>query len=661
MCKCLNFLLIIAVFLTAYFPKNIFADNIADLQKTNKTAASDRPDYYPPINMTAFPDSGMVEVKWDLQRPPVDIKYYHLSDSVGIWGFGEEAGLGNVFDLSAYPNATIEQIDFIQACVDASLEGSYLYDVHILDCVNDTVVKIIDSLWARDSRITPQFEIGIELGSIPNLTKVGIFIQSHTLGAENIYYPILGYDTKKPEPETSYWISDIENAPFENWYEWGSSAGDEHGNHYMKLWIDPGDGGIIPVSPNNNSDMTLTQTPYIPFESEFHKHPPIDFPKSTNKTVYNHCTYTDGLRPNISGFNIYRGPNKDNLTLLKNVAPNIHSIKDTTDSSERYHYAVTAVYGTDIEADTIGLEYMIPIQEARSDLNMDFTPDLLHNTVVVRGRVTTPNFDSTYMDYYIQNEFAGINISSIDSNFSVDIGQEITILGTIEQSMGETKIVIIDSAYIIISDSTIQLPDTLQLTIAGFGENVEGRLVQLDSVWLVNQADSLEADGNLLITDGADTLNMFIDKDTDMPGFKPAAAKLRIVGIAGQYTESIPANDGYQIIPRFISDIDSAAALDDTTGIKDITAFPVEYTLSQNYPNPFNPKTTFKITLPKKTKLTIAVYNLLGQEVAKIYSGALNAGAHEFTFNANRYSSGLYFYKIESSEFTAVRKMILLK
>ena len=99
---------------------------------------------------------------------------------------------------------------------------------------------------------------------------------------------------------------------------------------------------------------------------------------------------------------------------------------------------------------------------------------------------------------------------------------------------------------------------------------------------------------------------------------------------------------------------------------------PERYALNQNYPNPFNPTTEISFALPKASKVTVAVYNLLGQQVATLLNGELTPGNHEVVWNGNDASgrlvgSGVYFYKItansldNSSKFSSVKKMLLVK
>ena len=94
---------------------------------------------------------------------------------------------------------------------------------------------------------------------------------------------------------------------------------------------------------------------------------------------------------------------------------------------------------------------------------------------------------------------------------------------------------------------------------------------------------------------------------------------------------------------------------------------PLQYSLEQNFPNPFNPETRIKYYLPFESNVKITVYNSIGEELKELINGLSNAGVHEITFNADEYSSGVYFYSIEASSidgrenFKNVKKMMVVK
>lgn len=88
---------------------------------------------------------------------------------------------------------------------------------------------------------------------------------------------------------------------------------------------------------------------------------------------------------------------------------------------------------------------------------------------------------------------------------------------------------------------------------------------------------------------------------------------------------------------------------------------PTAYELEQNYPNPFNPTTTIKFSLPEVTNVKLTIYNALGQKVAEIVNSTLEAGSYSYNWDASNIASGLYFYELNTSNFSSIKKMMLLK
>jgi hypothetical protein len=88
-------------------------------------------------------------------------------------------------------------------------------------------------------------------------------------------------------------------------------------------------------------------------------------------------------------------------------------------------------------------------------------------------------------------------------------------------------------------------------------------------------------------------------------------------------------------------------------------AIPAEYQLVQNYPNPFNATTTIQFHVPKKTFLTIKVYNILGQEVDELVSRYFDPGCHSLRWDASDFASGVYFYKLTSSDGISMTKKLV--
>ena len=110
------------------------------------------------------------------------------------------------------------------------------------------------------------------------------------------------------------------------------------------------------------------------------------------------------------------------------------------------------------------------------------------------------------------------------------------------------------------------------------------------------------------------------------------------------------------------SDIKKVFGTDKITGNKKSNQIPTEYKLYQNYPNPFNPTTKINYDLPKDSKVTLIIYDILGREMKRLVNGELQkAGAYSITFNGQSLASGVYFYRIVSDKFVQVKKMVMIK
>ncbi len=98
------------------------------------------------------------------------------------------------------------------------------------------------------------------------------------------------------------------------------------------------------------------------------------------------------------------------------------------------------------------------------------------------------------------------------------------------------------------------------------------------------------------------------------------------------------------------------------TGIHQLgNEIPREFSLSQNFPNPFNPVTKIKFTLPKSSITKITIYDISGREVTTLAAEQLNAGYYETEFDGNKFSSGVYYYKLSAGDYTETKKMVLIK
>ena len=92
-----------------------------------------------------------------------------------------------------------------------------------------------------------------------------------------------------------------------------------------------------------------------------------------------------------------------------------------------------------------------------------------------------------------------------------------------------------------------------------------------------------------------------------------------------------------------------------------VSGMPLTYTLNQNYPNPFNPTTDIKFSIKKSGNVTLKVYDLIGREIHTLVDKEMSAGVYSAHFDASRFASGVYIYRLVSNEFSAFKKMVLIK
>lgn len=91
------------------------------------------------------------------------------------------------------------------------------------------------------------------------------------------------------------------------------------------------------------------------------------------------------------------------------------------------------------------------------------------------------------------------------------------------------------------------------------------------------------------------------------------------------------------------------------------TAMPTSFIVNQNYPNPFNPATTISYSLPEATHVSLEVFNILGQRVDRLLDTDQPAGDYQVNWDASRFASGIYFYRLQTEAAVETKKMLLLK
>ena len=134
--------------------------------------------------------------------------------------------------------------------------------------------------------------------------------------------------------------------------------------------------------------------------------------------------------------------------------------------------------------------------------------------------------------------------------------------------------------------------------------------------------------------------------------------------------EALTSTEGPSFIIVGVTDDDSSSVQIDEIwynerpaglGISDDAPIASRYELGQNYPNPFNPTTHIRFNIPETANAKLTVFNVMGEEVATLVNGVMQAGGHTVSWNAASMPTGVYFYQLESGNFSQTKKLLLVK
>jgi len=223
-----------------------------------------------------------------------------------------------------------------------------------------------------------------------------------------------------------------------------------------------------------------------------------------------------------------------------------------------------------------------------------------------------------------------------------------------------------------LSPSSLLLTNYLQVSHGGNSTQVLATSIRGNQVFSGNNTFSISGTGGANNQISSDILNI-----------SGTAVGALIYGTSGANVAAVTVDDGNSKIfltgfgfEGIVSDADNFTTPKQlmfnvltwfgVTGLVSVddelvSSLPKEFSLKQNYPNPFNPITTIEYELAKAGELQLIVYNVLGQEIARLVDGMKSAGKHIVIWDASKYSSGIYFYRLESENFRETRKLILLK
>ncbi len=598
------------------------SDSILICPRNRNDLVGSAPAIYSPVRalrVRTVPEGALV--RWKTGRPDVKLTY-NDGNPGAIWELSSEVNMGVVFDLSAYPGATLEQVNFLHFG-RGMFSGTAWFNLYIVDWSAMQLIRRMDSLSVdveANNAVTSQ---GFEIGSIdPAVDSIAICIQPLTI-AGGKYFPSVLTDLSELVVGVNYLMRFEPLEPVWEFYEYELASGEEPSNININLWIDLNDG--------NPGDLVKLE-------------PGLPQPSSNP----------------VTGFKIFRGSALVPAAEIGVAPAEALSFTDTEifNNPGNFNYAVTAVYD-DVFSDTVFTSYSHPffrsLYDTRMDNDFNGVPDLLGETVSVSGVVISPSLSDS-LEFFLQDGYSGLSINTENFSFPVNIGDSLFMIGQVGQDSGMTTLEPLsrDDFFFLKGGSEI---DTILGDSSVLSEENESMLVFLDDLHLLSDpwpADSL--DGFVRVADQTDTLTLFIDRQTGLDGWTPPAGSFNLTAIVIQQTSQDSLLQNYYLLPRLISDFSPL------TGIPGETEnLPLAFSLAQNYPNPFNPSTKIVFTVPQEEKVKLLVYNLLGQKVHTAVDENLKAGKYEVVINASGLASGLYFYSLQAGDYSAVKKMILVR
>ena len=247
-------------------------------------------------------------------------------------------------------------------------------------------------------------------------------------------------------------------------------------------------------------------------------------------------------------------------------------------------------------------------------------------------------------------------------------GDSVSVTGTVQEQFDVTRLGAITSVTKISSGNPEPAP--LVRTTGSFNvgngdpgaEPYEGMLVKFNNLTVSDINPTFSDPTEFSVNDGSGAVVVRRDGRNKYSNVLADTAYGKTLLYAGNKIASLTgviyySFNQYKIVPR--TDADFGVITDvPEAGTQSI---PTAYALSQNYPNPFNPSTVIAYDVPAAGPLTLKVYNLLGQEVATLVNHVAAAGHYTVRFDAGSLASGIYFYRIQSANFVATKKMLLVK
>jgi hypothetical protein len=337
--------------------------------------------------------------------------------------------------------------------------------------------------------------------------------------------------------------------------------------------------------------------------------------------------------PYVNGTSGFVG---DTVTVKGTVIADTTDIKEITSNRPRlwlasgpggYNGIPMWGNGVSVGLDTLTRGDSIQVTAIVSNLNSRTNLQVLNYSLLLRG-ASMWNADTLNMAY---PQYFDYQLSNMP------------VVGTSKFAQWVGQLVIFKDMYVVRMNAD---------NLAGTGTNNFGE-------WFMSNAPLGASEPYGLRVDDNGTNNYYADATVAYTSGHPTKTMLLHVGDKISYVRGIfdMSFGGYKLEPRKNDDYGSI-----TTSVYQVqNVVPQDYALDQNYPNPFNPSTTISYSIPTAARVTLRIYNLLGQEVETLVDLQQNAGSYKAVFDASRLATGVYFYQLKAGQFVTVRKMLLLK
>ncbi|MDP3149323.1 MAG: T9SS type A sorting domain-containing protein [Ignavibacteria bacterium] len=207
----------------------------------------------------------------------------------------------------------------------------------------------------------------------------------------------------------------------------------------------------------------------------------------------------------------------------------------------------------------------ISISEAKVDANNDFIADKVGQTVIIKGVVITPdlNLSSTSSNsFYVQDETGGLNIYSKPRITPfLAVGDVVQVTGVVTMYNGLTELVVTgaDTTILQLGKGTVPTPKVITVEeLMANGEEYESTLITINALAKSSTSVAWPAagsDANMTFWDGNQSFTVRVDKDFDLAGQTEPVYPVNMTGFVTQYSTATPPNNGYQLMPRYYTDI----------------------------------------------------------------------------------------------------------